>query len=176
MNACGLSTDAALSVPPLQDKDGTSLSHIVSSQLRGTSSPFISIEPVPPTALGAAAAPQEPCEELHFVAEATAVAEWLSGGAVGLVLGQLGVKQGLDGLLACQEDAQRESKCRQAMASVQTFEANALIHTQVCTYICFCCGCQLIRHMCKHFVSKAAVKVAVDHTGQRQFGSPVWML
>jgi hypothetical protein len=67
------------------------------------------------------------------VAEATAVAEWLAGGAVGLAVGQLAMKQGLDGLLACQEDAQRESKCRQAMASVQSFEANAMIHTQVHT-------------------------------------------
>lgn len=159
-----------LCAPPLQDKDGNSLSHIVSSQLRGTSSPFISIEPVPPTALGAAAAPQDPGEELHFVAEATAVAEWLADGAVGLVLGQLAVKQGLDGLLACQEDAQRESKCRQAMASVQTFEASALIHTQVHS----CCGYQLIGtcagtfllHVCSPHV----------HMSIPLFCTPVWML
>jgi hypothetical protein len=95
----------------------------------------VSIEPVPPTALApSAVAPpgstQSAGEELHFVAEATAVSDWLSGAAAGLVLGQLG-KQGLDGLLACQEDAQRELKCRQAMASVQSFEANASISAQV---------------------------------------------
>lgn len=119
----------------LQSQDDASLGHVVSSQLRSLSSPFVSIEPVPPTALAAAAGaapgtPQAPGEELHFVAEATAVSEWLSGPAVGLVLGQL-CKQGMDGLLACQEDAQREMKCRQAMVSVQTFEANAAINPQV---------------------------------------------
>jgi hypothetical protein len=122
-----------------QAQDGSSLEHLMSSQLRSLGSPFVSIEPVPPTALApsAATAPgstQSAGDELHFVAEATAVSGWLAGAAVGLVLGQLG-KQSLDGLLACQEDAQRELKCRQAMVSVQSFEANAAINAQV-SYCC----------------------------------------
>ena len=121
----------------LQGQDGPSLSHVMSSQLRSLSSPFVSIEPVPPTALApvtAANSPQGPVEELHFVAEATAVAAWLAGPGAGLVLGQLR-KQGTDGLAACQEDAQREVKCRQAMLSVQTFEANGTINPQVGTWL-----------------------------------------
>lgn len=106
----------------------------MSSQLQSLGSPFVSIEPVPPTALATSAvAPgstQSVGVELHFVAEATAVSAWLAGAAVGLVLGQLG-KLGMDGLLACQEDAQREVKCRQAMVSVQSFEAHAAINAQV---------------------------------------------
>jgi hypothetical protein len=119
----------------LQGQDSASISHMMSSQLRSISSPFVSIEPVPPTALAASAAaatdtPQGPVEELHFVAEASAVAEWLAGAGVALVLGQLR-KQGTDGLVACQEDAQREMKCRQAMVSVQSFESNGVINPQV---------------------------------------------
>lgn len=119
----------------LQDQDGSSLSHVMSSQLRSISSPFVSIEPVPPTALAATAAavagsPQGSVEELHWVAEASAVAEWLATAGVGLVLGQLR-KQGTDGLVACQEDAQRETKCRQAMVSVLSFESNCAINPQV---------------------------------------------
>jgi len=104
----------------------------VSSQLRSLSSPFVSIEPVPPTALAGAsgAAQWAPGEELHFLAEATAVEEWVCGPGVGLVLSQLR-QAGVDGLMACQEDAQRELKCRQAMVSVQTFERNATINAQV---------------------------------------------
>lgn len=117
-------------VPQGRDADS---GHTVSSQLRSLSGPFVPIEPVPPTALAAGAAPasgssEAACEELHFVAEPAAVAAWLNGTTVSLVLGQLSMQQGpQDGLVACQEDAQRETKCRQAMMSVQTFEANAAI-------------------------------------------------
>lgn len=125
------STPVSHSFTP-QGQDSSALSHIVSSQLRSLSSPFLSIEPVPPTALAGAsgAAQGTPGEELHFLAEATAVKEWVCGPGVGLVLGQLR-QSGVDGLMACQEDAQRELKCRQAMVSVQTFERNATINAQV---------------------------------------------
>lgn len=126
----------SLCLPRLQaDQDASVFTNVLTSQLNSLSSPFVSIEPVPSDALGAAAAPEQQKgvrEELHFVAEAMAVAEWLTGAPVQLALGQLR-KQGapVDGLFACQEDVQRESKCRQAMLSVQAFESNTAINAQV---------------------------------------------
>lgn len=123
----------------LQGQDVKALSRIVTSQLRTLNSPFIAV-PAPAFAPAGAAAPA--VEELHFAADALAVAEWLRGPNVTVALGMLsqsaaGLSSGLpgskgvDGMLAAQEDAQRELKCRQALLSVQAFESSCQVNVQV---------------------------------------------
>jgi hypothetical protein len=87
-----------------------------------------------------------PVEELQFAADSAAVADWLRSSSVAVALGVLsqcgpgvggmaaGVvgARGVDGMMAAQEDAQRELKCRQAMMSVQAFERTCGINAQVC--------------------------------------------
>jgi hypothetical protein len=88
----------------------------------------------------------QPVEELQFAADSAAVADWLRSSGVAVALGVLsqcgpgvggmaaGVvgARGVDGMVAAQEDAQRELKCRQAMMSVQAFERTCGINAQVC--------------------------------------------
>ncbi|KAF8072999.1 pentatricopeptide repeat-containing protein [Scenedesmus sp. PABB004] len=98
----------------LQGQDAAAMHRVLAGQLAATGAPF-TLLPAPGGA-----------DELRFGADAPAVAEWLRGGALAAALGVLALPgRGVDGMLAAQEDAQREIKCRQALLSVQAFEANA---------------------------------------------------
>lgn len=124
----------------MQGQDAQSLSHIVASTMRTLNSPFAAL---PQMVMSFAASPAAgPGEEVHFAAESGAVAEWLRSSQVAVALGMLsqgaaggaGLALGLaarDGMVASQEDAQREMKCRQALLSVQAFESQCHINVQV---------------------------------------------
>jgi hypothetical protein len=129
----------------VQGQDAKALSHVISSQLCTLASPFVAL-PAFSNQPGMAA----PVEELQFAADALAVAEWLRGSSVAVALGVLsqsgpgimpGVaggamgSRGVDGMMAAQEDAQRELKCHQAMMSVQAFERTCGINAQVRTLL-----------------------------------------
>eukprot|EP00879_Flechtneria_rotunda_P003589 GHRR01003824.1.p1 GENE.GHRR01003824.1~~GHRR01003824.1.p1 ORF type:complete len:562 (+),score=207.75 GHRR01003824.1:1417-3102(+) len=114
----------------VQGQDMESLNTILSNQLRSLGSPFIIMPQV-------AAAP---VIEIHFAANSLATAQWLKGPAVAAVLGLLGLVgtsaglavtgRGVDGMLTSQEDMQREVNCRQALLSIQTYEAACQINVQ----------------------------------------------
>lgn len=129
--------------PPAQGQDAKALSHVVTSQLCTLASPFVAL---PAPALCNQPGMPAQVEELQFAADSLAVAEWLHGSAVAVALGVLSQSgpgimpgmaggmmgsRGVDGMMAAQEDAQRELKCRQAMMSVQAFERTCGINAQV---------------------------------------------
>eukprot|EP00878_Enallax_costatus_P004567 GHUV01004808.1.p1 GENE.GHUV01004808.1~~GHUV01004808.1.p1 ORF type:complete len:696 (+),score=237.48 GHUV01004808.1:1024-3111(+) len=124
----------------VQGRDATPLSTTLTSQLRALSSPFVAM-PLPAFASAGAVA----VEELQFAADSLLVAEWLRGSQVAVALGMLALDVGamatpalrltlagrvVDGMVAAQEDAQRELKCRQALLSVHAFENGCHIDAQ----------------------------------------------
>ncbi|WIA09188.1 hypothetical protein OEZ85_008599 [Tetradesmus obliquus] len=126
----------------LQGQDAKALSHVVTSQLCTLASPFVALPA--PAFCNQPGMPAQ-VEELQFAADSLAVAEWLHGSAVAVALGVLSQSgpgimpgmaggmmgsRGVDGMMAAQEDAQRELKCRQAMMSVQAFERTCGINAQ----------------------------------------------
>jgi hypothetical protein len=129
--------------PSAQGQDAKALSHVITSQLCTLSSPFVAL---PAPAFANQPGMSAPVEELQFAADSAAVADWLRSSGVAVALGMLsqcgpgvggmagGVvgARGVDGMVAAQEDAQRELKCRQAMMSVHAFERTCGINAQVC--------------------------------------------
>lgn len=123
-------------LPLHQDQDPAVLEQAVGGMLRALGCPFTPLN----TSTGSVGTSLSTLQlssvdELRYCAESPLLADWLNSTVLALALRVLSLGSEAsgraDGILLAQEDVQREIRCRQAIATVQRFEAAWYISSQV---------------------------------------------